>query len=113
MERQSKRLDSTRYRLIETGETVALRVAEAYLEALRDEGLVRLAEENVARHEDLLQKTQFRFKSGVGQRADAEQAAARVALARSSLEAARGAAQDRSEERRVGKEGRCRVATDQ
>jgi adhesin transport system outer membrane protein len=94
MERQSFRLDSLRYRLVETGETVALRAAEAYLEVLRDEDLVKLAEENVARHEDLLQKTQFRFQSGVGQRADAEQAAARVALARSSLEAARGAAQD-------------------
>jgi adhesin transport system outer membrane protein len=94
MERQSFRLDSTRYRLIETGETVALRAVEAYLEALRDEGLVRLAEENVARHEDLLQKTQLRFKSGVGQRADAEQAGARVALARSSLVGARGAADD-------------------
>jgi adhesin transport system outer membrane protein len=94
MERQSFRLDSTRYRLIETGETVALRAAEAYIEALRDEELVRLAEENVARHEGLLQKTQFRFQSGVGQRADVEQAAARVALARSSLEAARGTAED-------------------
>ena len=94
MERQSYRLDSSRYRLIEAGETVALRAAEAYVEALRDQDLVRLAEENVARHEDLLQKTQFRFKSGVGQRADAEQASARVALARSSLEAARGTAED-------------------
>ena len=80
MERQSYRLDSSRYRLIETGETVALRAAEAYLEVLRDE--------------DLLSKTQLRFKSGVGQRADAEQAGARVALARSSLESARGTAQD-------------------
>jgi adhesin transport system outer membrane protein len=94
MERQSFRLDSSRYRLIETGETVALRAAEAYIEALRDRDLVRLAEENVARHEDLLQKTQFRFKSGVGQRADVEQASARVALARSSLESARGTAED-------------------
>ena len=94
MERQSYLLDSSRYKLIETGETVALRAAEAYLAALRDEALVRLAEENVARHEDLLQKTQARFKSGVGQRADVEQAAARVALARSSLVAARGTAED-------------------
>ena len=94
MERQSFRLDSSRYRLIETGETVALRAAEAYLEVLRDEDLVKLADENVARHEDLLSKTQLRFKSGVGQRADAEQAGARVALARSSLESARGTAQD-------------------
>lgn len=94
MERQSFRLDSARYRLIETGETVALRTAEAYIEALRDEGVVRLAEENVARHEDLHQKTQARFKSGVGQRADAEQAGARVALARSTLVNARGTAED-------------------
>lgn len=94
MERQSFRLDSSRFRLVESGETVSLRVTEAYLEALRDVGLVSLAEENVKRHEDLLQKTQARFKSGVGQRADVEQASARVALARSSLVGARGAAED-------------------
>lgn len=94
MERQNFRVDSARSRLSETADAVALRVAEAYLDTLRDQGLVRLAEENVARHEDLLEKTRLRFKSGVGQRADVEQAEARVALARSSLVGARGAVED-------------------
>jgi adhesin transport system outer membrane protein len=94
VERQNFRLESSRSRLRETGEIIALRTAEAYLDALRDQGLVRLAEDNVLRHEELLDKTQLRFKSGVGQRADVEQAAARVALARSGLASARGAAED-------------------
>jgi adhesin transport system outer membrane protein len=94
MERQNFRLESARSRLRETGDIIALRTAEAYLDALRDQGLVRLGEDNVLRHEDLLEKTQLRFKSGVGQRADVEQAAARVALARSGLASARGAAED-------------------
>jgi len=94
MERQSFRLDSARAQLKETTETIALRATEAYLDVLRDQELLRLAEDNVARHEDLLNKTQMRFKSGVGQRADFEQATARVALARSSLVGARGSLED-------------------
>jgi len=94
MENRSFRVESARSRLSETAETVGLRVAEAYLDSLRDQGLVRLAEDNVARHEEVLGKTALRFKSGVGQRADVEQAEARVALARSNLVGARGAAED-------------------
>jgi len=94
MERQSFRLESARARLSETAESIALRAAEAYLDVLRDQGLVRFAEDNVARHEELLKKTQLRFRSGVGQRADFEQATARVALARSSLVGARGSLED-------------------
>lgn len=94
MDRQTFLVESARARASETAETIALRVAEAYLDSLRDQGLIGLAEENVARHEETLVKTQLRFKSGVGQRADVEQAAARVALARSNLASARGAAED-------------------
>lgn len=94
MERQSFRLDSARARLFETAEIIALRVAEAYLDTLRDQGLVQLAEDTLARHREILSKTMLRFKSGVGQKADVAQAEARVALATSTLIATRGSLED-------------------
>ena len=94
MERQQFRLEAARSRLNETAETVALRATEAYLDSLRDQELVRLAEESLARHQDVLEKTRLRFRSGVGQRADVSQAEARVALMNSNLVSARGAVED-------------------
>ena len=66
----------------------------AYLDALRDAELIRLAVENVTRHEAVLEKTRLRFSSGVGQRADVEQANARLAQAQATLISARGNAED-------------------
>ena len=96
MDRQAFRIESSNARLVDTGEQIALRVTEIYLDALRDIELVRLSEDNVRRHEDVLEKTRWRFSSGVGQGADVEQANGRLALARSTLEAARGTAEDTS-----------------
>lgn len=94
MDSQNYRVESTRARLAETGEQIAFRVTEIYLDALRDAELVRLATDNVRNHEALLEKTRWRFSSGVGQRADVEQASARLALASAQLEATRGNAED-------------------
>lgn len=94
IERQEYRVASTHARLTETGEQIALRTVEAYLDALRDAELVRLAADNVNHHESVLEKTRLRFSSGVGQRADVEQAGARLALARSTLAGVRGNADD-------------------
>jgi outer membrane protein, adhesin transport system len=94
MDRQSFRIESTSARLVETGEQIAFRVTEIYLDALRDADLVRLSVDNVRRHEDVLEKTRWRFSSGVGQGADVEQASGRLALARSTLESARGNGED-------------------
>lgn len=94
METQNFRVDSARARLAETGDQVALRVAEAYLDSLRDGQLVVLARDNVTRHQATLDKVRLRFSSGVGQRADVEQAEARLALARSSLVNLQGSQQD-------------------
>lgn len=94
MDRQSARAESARARLSDTGEQVAQRVTESFLDALRDAELVRLATDNVRRHEDVLEKTRWRFSSGVGQGADVEQAGGRLALSRSTLEGAKGNAED-------------------
>jgi outer membrane protein, adhesin transport system len=94
MARQNYRVDSARARLDETSESVAFRVVESYLESLRDGEIVTLSRQNVARHQATLDKTRFRFQSGVGQRVDVEQAEARLALAQSNLVSAQGDEQD-------------------
>jgi len=94
MDSQKYRVESTHSRLAETAEQIAFRVTEIYLDALRDAEIVRLATDNVRNHEQLLEKTRWRFSSGVGQRADVEQASARLALASAQLEASRGNAED-------------------
>lgn len=94
MERQNFQVESSTARLAETAEQIAFRVTEIYLDALRDAELVQLAADNVRRHEEVLEKTRFRLSSGVGQGADVEQASGRLALARATLETARGNAED-------------------
>lgn len=89
--RQQALFDSAQGRLSDTRENVALRIAAAYLQVLRNRELVRLAEENVRAHEQTFDKVGLRVKAGVSQRADQQQAEGRLALARSTLIARRGA----------------------
>ena len=71
-------------------ESAGVRAALAYLDVLRLRGLLQLAADNVKRHEDTLQQVALLADSGRGRRSDAQQADARLALARSSLSQLRG-----------------------
>jgi len=90
VQRQAARLDAATGRLSDTRETIALRVAEAYLEVLKNRELLRLAEENLKAHLETQEKVGLRVKAGVSQRADLQQAQGRVALARSVVSARAG-----------------------
>lgn len=94
MDSQSALVDSSRARLGDAAESVSVRVVEAYLNSFRDDKLLALARDNVQVHEATLEKVRLRFSSGVGQRADLEQAEARLALARSNLVDAQGSERD-------------------
>ncbi len=78
-------VDSNAYRLAATADQVALKVVENYLEVLRLADLVALTKENVTSHEKTNDQITLRASSGVGRRADQDQAEARLALARSNL----------------------------
>lgn len=73
------------YELLDASENTALEAARAYFDVIRYRSLVTLAEDNYvqhkATHEQLIRRTQ----SGVGRRADMEQAGSRLALAESNL----------------------------
>jgi adhesin transport system outer membrane protein len=80
--------------LISTAEDLALRVSQAYLNYLKTEQLVALAETNVSSHEIIYSQIKERTDSGLGSIADFSQVSGRLARAQSNLIAARNNNQD-------------------
>lgn len=73
------------YELLDTSENTALEAARAYHDVLRYRLLVNLAEDNYVQHKATYEQLVRRTQSGVGRRADMEQAGSRLALAESNL----------------------------
>ncbi len=92
VERRTALLNSAEHSLADTQNALAFRASETYLDVLRTRELVTLAEANVASHEKTLKSVQAKLDSGVGNKADVDQAQARLALAHSTLTARTGAA---------------------
>lgn len=84
-----RKLDKARlvryYELLEASENVALEAGRAYLDVLRYRNLQQLAEDNYVRHKATYEQLKIRTASGVGRRADLEQAGSRLALAEVNL----------------------------
>ncbi len=85
VERHMARVDSAAYRVYGTAEHTALRASEVYLEVLRRQELVNLAEKNHNAHARIFNQIRLRAESGVGSNADMQQAKGRLALAKSNL----------------------------
>ncbi|MEX0942521.1 MAG: TolC family outer membrane protein [Pseudomonadales bacterium] len=82
---QGALLDAAIARLVSSKENVSLRAAQVYLEVLRRQKVVGLAQENLAHHNNTLEKIQERFESGVGTRVDLVQTEGRRSQSRSNL----------------------------
>ncbi len=82
---QTALVEAAMARLVSTQENVGLRAIQVYLEALRRDEVVRLAEENLGYHEDTLEKIRERFESGVGTKVDVVQTQGRRAQAKSNV----------------------------
>lgn len=78
-------VDSQVARRSDARETVALDVVNAYLDVLRAQELLVNTENLVSAHTDTAEKTAWRFKRGVGTRADAQLAEGRLASASATL----------------------------
>jgi len=72
-------------RVAETSERIAQRAIEVYLDVLRADEQVTLAEDNLAYHREVRRKVEARTSSGLADKLDLEQADARVALAQVGL----------------------------
>lgn len=73
------------YELLDASEGTALEAARAYFDVIRYRFLVTLAEDNYVQHKATHEQLVRRTQSGVGRRADMEQAGSRLALAESNL----------------------------
>lgn len=76
--------------LTATSEATALRVAQVYLDVLRQQYLLQLTRDNHAAHQQTYDRIKQRSESGMGSLADLQQASARLALANSNLITAEG-----------------------
>jgi outer membrane protein, adhesin transport system len=85
VKQQSALVDSALARLVGTQENVSLRAIQVYLESLRRDVVVRLAEENLKYHEETLGKITERFESGVGTKVDVVQTRGRRAQSKSNV----------------------------
>ncbi|MBD3647357.1 MAG: TolC family outer membrane protein, partial [Pseudomonadales bacterium] len=72
-------------RLVSSRENVSLRAVRVYLEVLRRDEVVDLAEENLRHHDNTLRKIEERFASGVGTKVDVVQTQGRRAQSRSNV----------------------------
>jgi len=83
--RQQATVNSRAYALLGTSERTALDVAQVYIEVLRRQESVRLAEDNLKHHQQVYDQIQLRSARGVGRLADLDQAEARLAQAQNNL----------------------------
>ena len=93
-ERQRARVNSHAYDTFSTAEVTGLKAVEAYLNVLKEQKLVALATDNLANHQSTYDRIAKRGESGVGSKADIQQAQGRLALARSNLLAEQNRLQD-------------------
>ncbi|WP_305857987.1 TolC family outer membrane protein [Balneatrix alpica] len=92
--RQEARADAAAWMLAGETERVGLEVARAYLDVYRERELLRLAEENLTKHQSIYDQIQIRRQSGIASQAELAQAESRLALAQSNTIAARNNLKD-------------------
>jgi adhesin transport system outer membrane protein len=78
------------HQIADTSERIAFEAAQAYLNVLRSDEQVALAQKNLTSHQRVNEQIELRVKSGVARAADIDQSTARVSLSQSSLFAAQG-----------------------
>jgi adhesin transport system outer membrane protein len=83
---QQARQRSAEYRATSVGEDISLSVTRVFLEVLKQEAILQLAQETLDYHQSVFDRMEERFQSGVGSRADFDQIASRLALARTNLQ---------------------------
>lgn len=88
--RQLARIDSAAYRVNEAAEFIALDAVEAHLDVLRNQSLVRQAEQNVAAHQEILNRIREDVGFNKFKLSELNLSEARFAAAKEILETAKG-----------------------
>lgn len=90
VDRLKQTVNSAAFKTAGTAEDTALKVVEKYLEVLRDQNYVSLAEKNVGVHKNILGMIDERTEAGVSRKADSDQASGRYSLAEANVVAEKG-----------------------
>ncbi len=85
IDRQTARVDSASNRTRERGEAVALDVVRAYLDVLRNQAIVGLAEANLVTHKGIDDDIRGRVDAGQSGIGDSQQTAARLSNAKATV----------------------------
>jgi adhesin transport system outer membrane protein len=94
IERRAARLDGASLRVEERVETISLDTSEVFLDVMRYEELLRLAENNVAIHREILDQVSRRVNAGQSGVGDLQQAESRLAAAEDTVVQSRQDLQD-------------------
>ncbi|MGI9482540.1 MAG: TolC family outer membrane protein [Hyphomicrobiales bacterium] len=89
IERQASRVDGASYRVLERSQFIALEVVREYLDILRLRKVLAFTRQNIAYHQDVLQKINQGTAGGSISVADRQQAEERLFSARARLEEAK------------------------
>jgi len=92
--RNSARVRSAAHTVNKTAEDTALQSIQVFLEVLRRQEIIRLAESTLAKHQKIYEQIKSRSDVGIGKKADLAQASGRLALARTNLMSAQGNLRD-------------------
>jgi adhesin transport system outer membrane protein len=88
VDRSQSRVESAAHLVASTSERMGLRAVEVFLEVLRRQELLALTQDNMAAHERTFEQIKLRSNSGVGRKADLEQAQSRLSLAQANVASA-------------------------
>lgn len=83
---QQARERSANFRATSVGEDISLSVTRVFNEVLKQEAILKLAQDTLAYHQQVYEKMNQRFQSGVGSRADFNQISSRLALAKTNFQ---------------------------
>lgn len=84
VKRQQYRMDSQAYTAISKANDIALSMAQAYIDLLKQQELLKLAQDNLDTHLKILDQITKRSDAGIGNQVEVDQARARLALAYSN-----------------------------
>lgn len=92
--RQKNRVESARWRVMDTANSIALRAVQAYLEVQRARAVLAAAKSNVAQHDALLRRVKARVSGGRGTSSDESEALTRTAQANALMIEAQNKVED-------------------
>ena len=82
---QISRHESAAHRAESVGEDIGLAVVRAYLDVMKQEEVLALAKQTLDTHQEIYERMEKRFDSGVGSQADFNQISGRLALAKTNV----------------------------